>query len=191
MLPLIFSFILIAVFFSIESRLRFGEEAKSLDAAERDKKSTSYIFKIFGINILCLLSVFIFNYFNLFKLFNNPFTAFVGIVLMLLGLFFRIYAVITLREYYTRTLKTITNQKIIAKGMYKFIRHPGYLGLILIWIGAGVSSNNYLALIIISILTISVYQFRIINEEKMLIEAFGDEYIKYKKNTWRLLPPLY
>jgi protein-S-isoprenylcysteine O-methyltransferase Ste14 len=191
MLSAIVALFLIVLFFYIESTLRYGEEAKSLAATERDNKSTSYIFKVFRFNILILLAAIIFNYFNIYNLFHNPQIALIGNIIMVLGLFFRITAVRTLREYYTRTLKTITNQKIIDSGLYKYIRHPGYLGLILFWTGAGIASNNYISMIIIFIDTLAVYFHRIRSEEKMLVDVFGEDYVNYKKRTWRLLPPIY
>jgi len=83
-------------------------------------------------------------------LFNDPWLAFSGNVIMAIGLLIRVFAVLTLKEYYTRTLKIQENQKIIDVGLYKHLRHPGYLGLIMIWTGAGLSSNNYLILIIVA-----------------------------------------
>jgi protein-S-isoprenylcysteine O-methyltransferase Ste14 len=191
MLSAIVALILIVFFFYIESSLRYGEEAKSLATTERDKKSTSYIFKVFGINIIILLAAIILNYFNICILFHNHHIALIGNVIMIMGLSFRITAVRTLREYYTRTLKTIANHKIIDSGLYKYIRHPGYLGLILFWTGAGISSNNYISATIIFVDTLAVYYYRIKSEEKMLVDAFGEDYINYKKRTWRLLPPVY
>jgi protein-S-isoprenylcysteine O-methyltransferase len=124
-------------------------------------------------------------------LFNEPWLAFSGNVIMAIGLLIRVFAVLTLKEYYTRTLKIQENQKIIDVGLYKHLRHPGYLGLIMIWTGAGLSSNNYLILIIVALLTLSAYHYRMNSEEKMLIEAFGDDYKSYMKRTWRIVPLIY
>jgi len=35
------------------------------------------------------------------------------------------------------------------------------------------------------------YLFRIRNEERMLVEAFGEEYKKYQKTTKKLIPYIY
>ena len=103
----------------------------------------------------------------------------------------RITATLTLKEYYTRTLRTSESQKIIKKGLYHYVRHPGYFGLIVMWLGAGLSTGNYILLALIFCQTLMVYVYRIKNEEAMLIDHFGDEYLDYKKSTKKLFPLIY
>jgi len=110
---------------------------------------------------------------------------------MVTGLIIMIFATSTLKEYYTRTLKILSNQKIVKTGLYRFVRHPGYLGVIMMWIGAGISSDNYLILIGIMVISLPIYHYRMNSEEKMLLEAFGEEYQDYKKQTWRIIPLIY
>jgi protein-S-isoprenylcysteine O-methyltransferase Ste14 len=191
MIPLLCALFILCIFFFIESKLRFSEEAKSWKASAADKNTTLNIRRIFGINFLCLALSFLFIYFNLFILFKDNNYAFIGSGVMLTGLAFRVAAVKTLRQYYTRTLKVSSDQKIINTGLYKYVRHPGYLGVLMVWVGAGISSDNYLALSIITVLNVSVYHFRMNAEEEMLNSAFGDEYTNYKKRTFRLIPFVY
>ena len=110
---------------------------------------------------------------------------------MIIGLITRITATHTLKQYYTRTLKIQPDQKVIDFGLYKYLRHPGYLGLIMIWTGASIASNNWLIFVFVTLSSILVYHYRMESEEQMLISAFGESYINYKKRTWRLVPWLY
>ena len=190
-ISLIIALAILAIFFSVESSLRFGEEAKSMKTTEKDKKSTFWLGTMFGINVFILLSSFLLNHYRLFPLFHNQILTFSGTLIMLTGLFIRIMATRTLREYYTRTLKIQENQKVINTGLYRYIRHPGYLGVILIWTGAGISSDNYVGLISVLLITFSVYHYRMNSEEIMLTEAFGDDYRNYKKTTRRIIPFIY
>jgi protein-S-isoprenylcysteine O-methyltransferase Ste14 len=75
--------------------------------------------------------------------------------------------------------------------MYKYIRHPGYVGSILQWLGAGIASYNIVVLSIITITTVVVYHYRIKSEERMLIEGIGDNYKDYMKRTKKVIPGVY
>ena len=57
----------------------------------------------------------------------NTFFA-IGMALIAIGLVIRIYSILTLKQYFTYSVATVENHKIIETGLYKFIRHPGYLG---------------------------------------------------------------
>jgi protein-S-isoprenylcysteine O-methyltransferase Ste14 len=83
------------------------------------------------------------------------------------------------------------NHQIKKDGLYKVIRHPAYSGSILSFIGFGISLNNWISLIIITILIVSAMLYRISIEEKLLIEHFGPDYLEYTKKTYRLVPWIY
>jgi hypothetical protein len=92
MTPTIIAFVIIIAYFSAESFLRYGEEAKSIIPAESDKKSTSYIIRAFQLNILCLFASFLLNHYKLGTLFSRSFLAFFGNAFMIIGLMIRIIA---------------------------------------------------------------------------------------------------
>jgi protein-S-isoprenylcysteine O-methyltransferase Ste14 len=91
---------------------------------------------------------------------------------------------------YTRSLRTRNEQTIIDRGPYRAIRHPGYLGSILVWTGSRLAVNWLIALITAALL-VAVYSHRIRAEEDMLEEHFGEAYASYKTRTWRLVPLLW
>jgi protein-S-isoprenylcysteine O-methyltransferase Ste14 len=191
MLPLLIAFVIMTVFYSIESYLRYGDAAKSREAGKTDKKSTLYLKRVFSINLAVLLSGFLLFQFTKLAIVNKWIYPYSGDLVMLAGLFTRIMATRTLKQYYTRTLKIQADQKVIDFGMYKYIRHPGYLGLLMIWTGAAFASNNWFIFVWITLSSIIVYHYRMRSEEQMLVQAFGESYINYKKHTWRLIPWLY
>jgi protein-S-isoprenylcysteine O-methyltransferase Ste14 len=191
MISLIIAFLIIIVFYSIESFFRYGDEAKNREAGQADKKSTLYLSRVFSINLLVLISGFLLNRFTKLTIFDKLIYPYLGNLIMIVGLITRITATRTLKQYYTRTLKIQPNQKVIDFGLYKYLRHPGYLGLLMIWTGASIASNNWLIFIFVTLTSTIAYHYRIESEEKMLISAFGGSYINYKKRTWRLVPWLY
>lgn len=78
------------------------------------------------------------------------------------------------------------NCTLINTGLYQYIRHPIYTGIIICTIGFGVYNQNVWRIIIGVVLWILFY-FKSIYEEKMLIKKFR-QYVDYKKNTGRFFP---
>jgi Phospholipid methyltransferase len=75
----------------------------------------------------------------------------------------------------------------IDGGPYRVVRHPGYVGSILVWGGSRLAVNWLVAAATVFVLVL-VYAYRISAEERMLVNDFGDTYRAYKTRTWRLLP---
>src|SRR5262245_32569760 len=133
-------FIIVQFFFL--DRSRRGEEAKSFQAGESDRNSTMYIGIAFFISVLALFASWIFNWLKIGILL--AWVGWLGVAIALFGLFFRWWANRVLGEFYTRTLKVTENQIIVRAGPYRVIRHPGYLGSILIWTGAAIATANWI-----------------------------------------------
>jgi protein-S-isoprenylcysteine O-methyltransferase Ste14 len=72
---------------------------------------------------------------------------------------------------------------LVTSGMYSKILHPMYLFLDLFIASIIVIIDMPVLLIVLGIL-VAVQIIRMKKEEKVLTEAFGDEYIKYKEQTW-------
>jgi protein-S-isoprenylcysteine O-methyltransferase Ste14 len=111
-----------------------------------------------------------------------------GFALMCAGFFLRAIAARTLGRFYTGTLRVAEAQVVVCKGLYRTIRHPGYLGTMLFFIASGLAVSNYLALLAIAASIIPAYLRRITVEEQMLLRTMGEAYETYMKKTKRLLP---
>src|SRR5262249_15122189 len=61
----------------------------------------------------------------------------VGLALMWCGIALRVWAFRTLGRYFTFTVMTSTDQPVITTGPYRFVRHPGYAGIVLVLTGIG------------------------------------------------------
>ena len=79
------------------------------------------------------------------------------------------------------------NQTHLNSGyLYKYIRHPMYLGVILIFVS---STSIYTDLFFVSLISIIVYiEIGSYFEEKSLIKKFGSQYVDYQKQTKRYIP---
>ena len=115
----------------------------------------------------------------------------VGVVLVVIGLIIRITSILTLNHYFTYSVSTIENHKLIEAGLYKSIRHPGYLGQLLIFLGISISVSNWLAILLMMIPVTIGYLYRMKVEERFMIAQLGENYLNYQKRTKRIIPMIY
>lgn len=115
----------------------------------------------------------------------------IGLIISVMGLAIRIISIKTLNKYFTYSVTNVVDHAIVEKGLYKTIRHPGYLGQILIFTGISISLSNWISIILMLISIMVGYVNRINVEEKFMLEQFGSNYLSYLKRTKRLLPKLY
>ena len=111
----------------------------------------------------------------------------IGASLEVAGLGLRVWSMRTLRASYTRTLRTAGDQATVDHGPYAVIRHPGYLGSLLVWVGFGVTSRSPAAVALVGGLLVRAYERRIRAEERLL-ERDLPGYAEYARRTWRLVP---
>jgi protein-S-isoprenylcysteine O-methyltransferase Ste14 len=114
----------------------------------------------------------------------------VGLALFVVGLTTALVAVITLRRSYASTLVIREDHQLITHGIYRFTRHPVYLGVIIAIIGVPVYASSLYGLLTMSAL-IPIILNRIRIEERMLTEEFGDAYRTYMETTSKLIPFIY
>lgn len=80
---------------------------------------------------------------------------------------------------------------ICTDGPYKVVRHPGYLGSLVLWIGFALSSANLFILLFVGgLMSYAIFR-RMHVEEEILFERFGVDYQAYADETARLLPLVY
>ena len=80
---------------------------------------------------------------------------------------------------------TTQSNKLITSGIYKYIRNPMYLALVILQIGLGISLS-FLHISLMSIFTaIALHYFIIKREETYLRNLFGVEYENYKAKSRR------
>jgi protein-S-isoprenylcysteine O-methyltransferase Ste14 len=174
--------IALALFGVTEFVLRSGQTAKSLKTTTADQKTTPLIFACYAV-VLALL-VYPWRVGRVLP----ASAAWLGVVLAFVGLFLRWWAMVVLGRFYTRTLITTETQTVVRRGPYRLVRHPGYAGSLLTWIGAAAASGNALLLVVVAIVLWLVYMRRIAAEEEMLLQSLGVSYAKYRKESWRLVP---
>jgi len=186
----IISYSLFLVFFIIEIFTRQGKNSKDMDRTKYDRGSTSILSVAMAVTIILFLLTPFLNYYEVSN-FYNIWIIVIGAILGIAGLAIRYISYRTLGAFYTRTLKKTDNHKLVTNGIYKYIRHAGYLSSILIFIGIGMTLCNFVTLGFVIVIYPIVYIYRISVEEKMLIDMFGNEYIEYQRKSKKLIPFVY
>lgn len=74
-------------------------------------------------------------------------------------------------------------RQLVTHGLYSKIRNPIYVFGGLSFVGACVAQGWYLWTAVFVVFNLAQY-FRIKREERVLTEAFGDDYRAYKATTW-------
>lgn len=181
---------LIASYFVIERSLRKGSAALDLKPKASDAGSSQVLWVSGTVGLLLAIAAPILNQYSIGH-WQNTSAAWFGLMLMVAGLSLRYWAAKTLGEFYTRTLQTSARQTIVDTGPYKIVRHPGYLGTLLLNVGAGLALMNLIVFSIgLTIGTLSRF-YRIQAEERMLAAAFSEQFEQYASKTWRLIPYIY
>ncbi len=114
----------------------------------------------------------------------------VGLALMIIGFTIILVAHVTLWRFYSSTLVIREGHQLITHGVYRFTRHPIYLGTIMVVIGLPMFVSSLYGLLTMSVL-IPVFLNRIRIEERLLTDEFGDSYRTYKEATSKLIPFIY
>jgi protein-S-isoprenylcysteine O-methyltransferase Ste14 len=110
-----------------------------------------------------------------------------GIVLALVGIALRWYAVLSLGRFFTTRVTTRADQTVVEKGPYRWVRHPSYTGLLLTVSGILLLQMNWLSLACF-VLALPGFAYRIGVEEQALMSALGEPYRDYMRRTKRLVP---
>jgi protein-S-isoprenylcysteine O-methyltransferase len=113
-----------------------------------------------------------------------------AIALILTGMTIRWVAILTLGRLFTVDVAIHEGHRLVETGLYRFVRHPSYTGLIVAFLGVGVYFGDALSIAAILVPTTFAVWNRIVKEEGALLRAFGPSYVAYAQRTKRLIPGL-
>ena len=143
----------------------------------------------FGMIYFPLLNIF-FSYFGKFKFEFPEYIKIISVIILLADVFIFYLSHKELADNWSPFLEIKEKQKLIKTGIYQYIRHPMYLSMWIFALFQGFVLSNIFIEIFGIITWSNLYFIRISNEEKMMIDTFGNEYIKYIENTGRIFPKL-
>jgi protein-S-isoprenylcysteine O-methyltransferase Ste14 len=115
----------------------------------------------------------------------------VAVAILIVGLAIRAVAIFSLGKAFSANVALRSGQKLNRGGLYRFVRHPSYLGLELIFLAYALHSRTWACFAVVLIPTTLAVLYRIHVEETALRLAFGADYDDYSRNTKRLIPGIY
>jgi protein-S-isoprenylcysteine O-methyltransferase Ste14 len=113
-----------------------------------------------------------------------------GVVLFAAGGALRIWPVFVLGRRFSGLVAIQPGHTLVTSGVYNFIRHPSYLGLLINSLGWALAFRSGVGLLLTALMLLPLLA-RIRSEEALLRAQFGDEYAAYYSRTWRLIPGIY
>jgi protein-S-isoprenylcysteine O-methyltransferase Ste14 len=169
--------------------LAFIKKSKGSKTHDQSKKSFLAIWVVIS---LSLTIVFISQGRALTRLpLSDLLLARIGLFLIVLGLIVRWSAIRTMGKFFSVSLTVQEKHKIIDHGLYRYIRHPSYSGMIVSFAGLGIALGTWLSLIVLSLPISAVLIHRMVIEESDLLDNLGDTYKTYRKKTKRIIPWIY
>ena len=114
-----------------------------------------------------------------------------SVAALVAGLAVRWTAVFTLGKSFSANVAIRESQKMIRSGLYRMVRHPSYLGLLIVFVAIGIHSRNWASFVVAIVPPTAALIYRIQVEEAVLREAFGEQYAQYSRVTKRLVPGVY
>ncbi|MCE1163942.1 MAG: isoprenylcysteine carboxylmethyltransferase family protein [Bacteroidetes bacterium] len=165
--------------------LNVAARSKAGKTSERDKGTISIIW---GTLVVSLAA-------GIFVAVNYPAGSraqgIAGIALLAAGVALRWFAIISLGKMFTTNVTIQNEHRLKTDGLYSVLRHPSYTGLLISFLGMGLSMGNLVSGAIVFVPVTAAILYRIKVEEDALTGYFGEEYTEYKSRTKKLIPYIY
>jgi len=113
-----------------------------------------------------------------------------GIALITAGFAIRFVAIATLKRNFSGALRIRADHTLVRSGIYARVRHPAYLGALVLFPGFAIMMSSVLGLLVM-LLLVPLLLHRIKLEERMMVERFGREYEDYMRVSNRLIPRIH
>ncbi len=114
----------------------------------------------------------------------------IGAILSAAGLALVFWSGVALGRQYSPEVTIQQDHQLIATGPYRIVRHPRYLGVILMGGGVPLLFRSWIGPVLwLALLIVLVDRIR--DEESLLHQEFGPAWEAYEKRSWRLIPYLY
>jgi protein-S-isoprenylcysteine O-methyltransferase Ste14 len=100
-------------------------------------------------------------------------------------------AVKTLGKEWSLTARLVEGHKLATSGPYALVRHPIYTGMLGMLLATGLAISHWAALLAALLVFFIGTTIRIRSEEKLLREAFGEQFENYVRSVRAIVPGLY
>jgi protein-S-isoprenylcysteine O-methyltransferase Ste14 len=162
----------------------------NLSRGEREDRSNRWVLAAFG--LIGLLSAYLPAYTDRveFWTIDGDTVRWIGVALYAAGGVLRLWPVFVLGRRFSGLVAIQPGHRLLTTGVYRVIRHPSYLGMLVLSLGWALAFRSWIG-VILAALTIPPVIARIRAEEALLGSQFGAEYENYRARTSRLIPGVY
>ncbi len=110
-----------------------------------------------------------------------------SVLLAVAGLAIAIAARRTLGGNWSGSVAIKTDHELVTTGLYRYVRHPIYTGILTMMIGAAISFGTVGACIGLPLVALSLV-LKLRDEERVLAQYFPNDYPAYKQRTRAIIP---
>ena len=162
----------------------------NLSPGEREDRSNRWV--ILALALLGLAAAYLPAYLDRRSVWalDGESVRWLGVALFAAGGALRIWPVFVLGRRFSGLVAIQPGHTLVTTGVYGWIRHPSYLGLLVNALGWALAFRSG-AGVLLTALMIPPILARIRAEEALLRTHFGAEYDAYRHRTWRLIPGVY
>jgi len=179
---------LVAVLFALAAASFFA--GGNLSPGVREVRSNRWVITVFG--VIGFLNEYLPAYTDRKELctIDGEAIRWIGVALFAAGGALRIWPVFVLGNRFSGLVAIQPGHTLVTNGIYRVIRHPSYLGLLINSLGWSLAFRSGVGVFLTGLL-IPPLLARINAEENLLHSEFGDNYNAYRSRTWRLIPGIY
>ncbi|MGA3211626.1 MAG: isoprenylcysteine carboxylmethyltransferase family protein [Terriglobales bacterium] len=111
----------------------------------------------------------------------------VGVIVQAGFLLLAVWARRHLGRNWSAEVRIGEGHELVRSGPYRLIRHPICTAMLGMFLGTGIASSQYHALLGLAILVVA-YLRKTRLEEQILLKAFGADFEVYQRSSWALVP---
>src|SRR2546426_2614622 len=111
-----------------------------------------------------------------------------GVVLAAGSALFAAWAMWSLGRSYGIRMDLFEGHRLVTEGPYRVVRHPMYLGILSFHIGATFAMQSLLLLAATALYVVPFTAVRIVAEERVLLQGFGEAYGAFVRRVPTLVP---
>lgn len=100
-------------------------------------------------------------------------------------------AVNTLGKEWSVTARLVEGHQLATSGVYAYVRHPIYTGMLGMLLATGMAYSNWVALVAALVIFLIGTMIRVRSEERLLRKAFGQKFDDYAQRVSAIVPGLY
>ena len=178
------------IIFTVRLFYRWRTRGNRVVVSRRTTLEILLLFLVF-VGMLVIPLVYVFTSYLNFANYQLPsWTGWIGTAIFAFALWLLWRSHADLGRNWFQTLELREGHQLITGGVYRYVRHPMYAAFLLWGLAQPLLLQNWIAGWSHLASFSTLYLLRVSQEERMMLERFGEEYQAYMNRTGRLIPHL-